>query len=242
MAEGAHATGEVLRPAEAAGRTVAGRLRKDAALWSLPKPEPPGQRKPSPTHGKQGISLAERAGQRGGRSSGLFESYGARSAKKYKSFLATSHPAGGVIPVVLVDDQASWRASFCADSSASVADIPALVADRSGLAITFRECEQVVGVGQPQVRSTAANVGASHICLRTYTHTDRGVSMEPAVGESGGPLGVAVGRCGAATTPCRRTPGVATKIAGRGNPSGPASRDDRAEIRAAADRPLKPAA
>jgi hypothetical protein len=38
--------------------------------------------------------------------------------------------------------------------------------------ITFRECKQVVGAGQQQVRFIWANVGAFHICLGTFTMTE----------------------------------------------------------------------
>ena len=67
--------------------------------------------------------------------------------KKYKTFLATWRPAGGAIRVVLVDEPTGWRAYFCTDTSASVADILGMVADRFSLEITFRECKQVVGAG-----------------------------------------------------------------------------------------------
>jgi hypothetical protein len=92
--------------------------------------------------------------------------------KKYKTFLATWRPAGGAIRVVLVDEPTGWRAYFCTDTSASVADILGVVADRFSLEITFRECKQVVGAGQQQVRFVGANVGAFHVCLWTYTMTE----------------------------------------------------------------------
>jgi len=49
-------------------------------------------------------------------------------------------------------------------------------ADRHGdcfsLEITFRDCKEVVGAGQQQVRFVWANVGAFHICLWTFTMTE----------------------------------------------------------------------
>ena len=51
------------KAAKAAGFTVVSRLRKDAALYSLPVPKPAGQRGPQATYGKERISLAKRAGQ-----------------------------------------------------------------------------------------------------------------------------------------------------------------------------------
>jgi hypothetical protein len=74
--------------------------------------------------------------------------------------------------VVLVDESKGWRAFFCTDISANVADILGMVADRFSLEITFRECKKVVGAGQQQVRFIWANIGAFHICLWTFTMTE----------------------------------------------------------------------
>ncbi len=172
VADGAYANKEVLKPAQALGMTVVSRLRKDAALWSLPEPKPPGRRGPAPTYGRIVIDLAKRAGQRRGWSTGTFELYGVEAIKRYKTFLATWKPAGGVIRVVLVDEPTGWRAYFCTDTSASIADILGVVADRFSLEITFREVKQVVGAGQQQVRFLWANVGAFHLCLWTFTMTE----------------------------------------------------------------------
>jgi hypothetical protein len=78
--------------------------------------------------------------------------YGERVTKRYKTFLATWHPAGGPIRVVLVDEPTGWRAFFCTDQSASVADILTTTANRFSLEITFRDCKEIVGAGQQQVR------------------------------------------------------------------------------------------
>jgi hypothetical protein len=101
-----------------------------------------------------------------------FTLYGERVTKRYKAFLATWRLAGGVIRVVLVDEPAGWRAYFRTDPSASVSDILTIVADRFVLEITFRDCKQVVGAGQQQVRFLWTNVGAFHICLWTFTLTE----------------------------------------------------------------------
>ncbi len=156
----------------------------------MPEPKPPGRRGPAPTYGKDVIDLAKRAGQRRGWSTGTFELYGAEAVKRYKTFLATWRPAGGVIRVVLVDEPTGWRAYFCTDPSASVADILGLVADRFSLEITFREVKQVVGAGQQQVRFLWANIGAFHICLWTFTLTEAwawGRKDEELVDRSGSP-------------------------------------------------------
>ena len=118
------------------------------------------------------IDLAKRAGHRRGWSTGTFDLYGVEAVKQYKTFLATWKPAGGLIRVVLVDEPTGWRAYFCTDASASVADILGLVADRFALEITFREVKQVVGAGQQQVRFLWSNTGAFPLCLWTYTMTE----------------------------------------------------------------------
>ncbi|XQW25204.1 hypothetical protein ACOYYX_00625 [Singulisphaera sp. PoT] len=152
--------------------TVVSRLRRDAALRTLPGPKPPGRRGPAPTYGPDAIDLAKRAGQRRGWSTGTFELYGEDVVKRYKTFTATWRPAGGAIRVVLVDEPKGWRAYFCTDTRASVAEILGMVADRFSLEIAFRDCKQVVGAGQQQVRLIRANVGSFHICLWTFTLTE----------------------------------------------------------------------
>jgi hypothetical protein len=172
VADGAYAKADFLKPAAALGMTVVSRLRKDAALRTLPGPRPAGQRGRPRTYGPDVIDLAKRAGQRRGWSTETFTLYGVATTKKYKTFLATWRPAGGAIRVVLVDEPTGWRAYFCTDTSASVADILTTVADRFSLEITFRECKQVIGAGQQQVRFLWANVGAFHVCLWTFTMTE----------------------------------------------------------------------
>jgi hypothetical protein len=154
VADGAYAKKEFLKPTIGLGMTVVSRLRCDAALWSLPPVIPPEQKGPGRprVYGTERISLAKRGGQRRGWTTEAFTLYGERVTKRYKTFLATWKPAGGVIRVVLEDEPTGWRAYFCTDPSASVADILTTVADRFALEITFRDCKEVVGAGQQQVR------------------------------------------------------------------------------------------
>jgi DDE superfamily endonuclease len=182
VADGAYAKKEFLKPAIALGMTVVSRLRCDASLWSLPPVIPPGQKGPGRPriYGKERISLAKRAGQRRGWTTEALTLYGERVTKRYKTFLATWRPAGGVIRVVLVDEPAGWRAYFCTEASATVAEILTTVADRFSLEITFRDCKQVVGAGQQQVRFIGANVGAFHVCLWTFTLTEAWAWTRPA--------------------------------------------------------------
>jgi hypothetical protein len=102
----------------------------------------------------------------------ILELYGKPVKKRYKTFLATWRPAGGLIRVVLVDEPKGWVAFFCTDPDASAAEILATVADRFALETTFRDCKEIVGAGQQQVRFVWANIGAFHICLWTFTMTE----------------------------------------------------------------------
>jgi hypothetical protein len=102
----------------------------------------------------------------------VFDLYGAKQVKRYKTFLATWRPAGGLIRVVLVEEPSGWVAFFCTDVTASVAAILEAVADRFSLEAAFRDCKGIVGVGQQQVRFVWASVGAFHLGLWTYTLTE----------------------------------------------------------------------
>ena len=172
VADGAYAKKPFLAAMTDLGVTVVSRLRKDAALCDVPPPKRPGQRGRPRVYGENAIRLARRAGQRRGWSTGTFDLYGESVTKRYKTFRATWRPAGGEIRVVLVDGPHGWRAYFCTDPTARVADILGLVADRFSLEITFREVKEVVGAGQQQTRFHGANVGAFHVCLWTFTATE----------------------------------------------------------------------
>jgi hypothetical protein len=63
-------------------------------------------------------------------------------------------------------------AFFCTDVNASAAEILSTVADRFALEIAFRDCKEIVGAGQQQVRFVWANIGAFHVCLWTFTMTE----------------------------------------------------------------------
>jgi hypothetical protein len=169
VADGAYAKAALLKPLRAAGVTVVSRLRKDAALCSLPGPKRPGQRGRPRVYGARRLDLAKRAGQRRGWQTGTFDLYGKETRKSCKTFLATWRPAGGIIRVVLVQERRGWVAFFATDPAAGVADILVAVAQRFGLETAFRDCKQEVGAGEQQVRKLAASVGCFHICLWAYT-------------------------------------------------------------------------
>jgi hypothetical protein len=172
VADGAYAKAAFLKPAMAMGITVVSRLRKDAALRAVPGPRPSGRRGRPRIYGEHTIDLAKRGGQRRGWTAESFKLYGETTTKRYKTFLATWRPAGGLIRVVLVDEEDGWRAYFCTDPNATVADVLTTVADRFSLETAFRDVKEVVGAGRQQVRFVWANVGAFHICLWTFTMTE----------------------------------------------------------------------
>ncbi len=172
VADGAYAKRVFLKAAKAAQVIVVSRLRKDAALWSLPKPPrrgAPKRRGKPPIYGKQKLSLAKRAAHRLGWQTITVVQYGQKLTKTYKTFLATYKPAGGRIRVVLVKESKGWVAFFCTDPEATVAAILEAVADRGALEQDFHDLKEVHGVGQPQVRNYWANVAVFHLGLWLHT-------------------------------------------------------------------------
>jgi hypothetical protein len=172
VVDGAYARGPFLKPAIRLGVTVVRRLRKDAALRGVPGPRRAGQRGRPRVYGEARISLAKRAGQRRGWATGTFELYGKPVVKRSKTFVATWRPSGGPIRVVLVDEPRGWVAYFGTDPDASVADVLTAVAERFSLEGAFKDCKEVVGAGQQQVRFVWASAGAFHLCLWTFTLTE----------------------------------------------------------------------
>jgi len=172
VADGAFAKRPFLRSALAAGVVVVSRLRKDAALRSVPVPPRPGQPKkrgPKPKYGKQAISLAKRAGHRQGWQTVECVQYGKTVTKTYKTFLATYPPAGGLIRVVLVREDDGWEAFFCTDPEATVPQILEAFADRAAIEQDFHDLKEVHGAGQQQVRHYWANIAVYHLNLWLHT-------------------------------------------------------------------------
>lgn len=171
VADGAYAKRPFLKRALALGVVVVSRLRKDAALWSVPETIPPDQRKrgrPS-KYGKDRISLAKRAGHRAGWQTGDFVLYGKTVRKKYKTFVATYKPAGGAIRVVLVKEPHGWFPYFCTKVDASVQEILEAVADRAAIEQDFHDLKEVHGAGQQQLRNYWANIAAYHLTMWWHT-------------------------------------------------------------------------
>jgi hypothetical protein len=170
VVDGAYVKAPFLKRARKAGATVVGRLRHDAALWSVPEPTRPGRRGRPRKYGKERLSLARRAAHRRGWQHGTFRLYGAERAVCYKTFLATYKPAGGLVRVVLTrEDDGAWRAYLCTDADAGVADILEAVADRAAVEQNFHDVKEVHGAGQQQLRNYWANLGAFNLVLWLHT-------------------------------------------------------------------------
>jgi len=169
--DGAYAKRPFLKRALKAGAIVVSRLRKDAALRSVPVKLRPGQRRRGKPriYGKERLSLAKRAGHARGWMWGTFMLYGTEVRTRYKTFLATYKPAGGLIRVVLTRDDNGWRAYFCTNPEATVAEILEAVADRAAIEQNFHDLKEVHGVGQQQLRNYWSNIGAYHLTLWLHT-------------------------------------------------------------------------
>lgn len=149
---------------------VFSRLRRDAALWSLPESAPPGTRGARRKYGKKRVSLAKRAAARGGWQEIECVLYGQAVVKRCKTFLATSRMVGGVIRVVLgKNEDGSWDAFFCTDPAATAMEILERFSDRSSIEQVFHDVKEVEGAGQQQVRNIWCNVGAFNLNLWVNT-------------------------------------------------------------------------
>jgi hypothetical protein len=172
VVDGGYTKKPFLKPAAAAGATVIGRLRKDAALYDLPPPLRRGQRRGRGRprkYGKNRISLAKRAGQKRGWQTIACTVYGRTTTKTCKTFLATYRPAGGAIRVVIVKEEHDWFPFFSTDSNASVVEIVEAFADRATIEQDFHDVKEVWGAGQQQVRNIWTNVAVYHLNLWMHT-------------------------------------------------------------------------
>src|SRR3954454_10946709 len=145
VVDGGYAKGPFLKAARQGGWVVCGRLRKDAALWSVPESKPAGRRGPQATYGKQRRSLAKRAGHQQGWQQVTCVQYGERVTKTIKTFVATWRPAGGQIRVVLVKEDDGWVAYFCTKPEATAQEVLEAAADRGAIEQTFKDVKEVWG-------------------------------------------------------------------------------------------------
>jgi len=171
VADGAYARRPFIKGVKEHGFTLISRLRKDAALYSLPEPVKAGQtRRGRPrTYGEQRLSLAKRAGQKGGWQTVECEQYGEKVTKTIKTFLATYRPAGGVIRVVIVKEQEDWLPYFSLDPEVSAREILEAMADRNAQEQMNKDVKEVWGAGQQQVRNVHSSAGCFNLNLWTYS-------------------------------------------------------------------------
>jgi DDE superfamily endonuclease len=173
VVDGAYAKRPFLRAAAAAGVAVISRLRRDAALRTLPQAPRGGRRRGRPrVYGAERISLAKRAGQKRGWQVVQAHQYGQVRDKRIKTFEATWRPAAGRIRVVLVREEHGWLALFSTDPTLTAEQILAAAADRFSIEQDFHDLKEVEGLGQQQLRDIWANVGAFHVSAWVHTLTE----------------------------------------------------------------------
>jgi hypothetical protein len=172
VVDGAFANRPFLKPLLQEGATVVSRLRRNAALRSVPPPLPPGQKRGPGRplkYGKNRLSLAKRAGQPRGWQQVECVLYGEKVTKTVKTFLATYAPVGGLIRVVIVREDKDCQFFFCTDPEASVAEILEVFADRAAIEQDFHDVKEIWGSGQQQVRNLWSNIGAFNLNLWMHT-------------------------------------------------------------------------
>jgi hypothetical protein len=172
VVDGGYVKAPFLKRALRAGVTVVGRLRKDAALRDLPRKLRRGRRRGRgrpPKYGKNRISLAKRAAHREGWETGKCTVYGKTVTKHYKTFLATYRPVGGLIRVVVVQEDHDWFPFFSSDPNATAVEIIESFSDRATIEQDFHDVKEVWGAGQQQVRNIWTNVAVYHLNLWIHT-------------------------------------------------------------------------
>lgn len=170
VVDGFYAKRPFLKAAAAAGVTVVSRLRRDAALRTVPASPHGGRRRGRPRlYGPGRINLAKRAGHKRGWQTVSARQYGEVRVKRIKTFLATWPPAGGCIRVVIVQEKHGWLALFSMAPSMTAEEILSMAADRFSIEQAFHDLKEVEGLGQQQLRNIWANVAAFHI--NAWVHT-----------------------------------------------------------------------
>jgi hypothetical protein len=182
VADGFYAKRPVFKAARTLGVVLVGRLRKDAALWTLPRPlkegQSRGQGRPR-KYGTERTSLAKRAGSPRGWSWAECIQYGQQVRKQVKTFLATYPPAYGTLRVVIVRESTGPQFFFCTDPEVGAEQILEVFADRAAIEQVFHDVKEVEGAGQQHVRHLWANIGAWHLNLWVHTLVERWAWNQP---------------------------------------------------------------
>jgi hypothetical protein len=160
---------------------IFGRLRRDAALYTVPKPVPKGKRGPGRprTYGPKRIHLGKRAGQKRGWQQVKCRQYGKEVIKKIKTFEATYKPARGCIRVVLVKEAHGWLPYFSTDPGLPATTILENIADRGTLEQDHHDLKEVEGTGQQQLRNIWSNIGAFHLTMWAHCLTELWAWWQP---------------------------------------------------------------
>jgi len=167
--DGAYACRPLMKRLLQQSVVVVSRLRKDAALHTVPPPRGPGQRGATRKYGREKISLAKRAAHRQQWENVEVTVYGKTVTKKCKTFLATWRVVGGIIRVVIVREEKGWESFFCTNPDASVREILEAYADRSPIEQVFHDVKEIWGSGQQQVRNVWCNIACFNLNLWMYT-------------------------------------------------------------------------
>jgi hypothetical protein len=169
VADGAYAKRPFLKPLRRMGVTVVSRLRKDAALRTLPT-QPKNRRRGRPRkYGTKRIHLKRRAAHPWGWQQVECGVYGQRITKTIKTFLATYRPTDGAIRVVIVKEPQGYEFFFCTDPEATPCEIIEAFADRAAIEQDFHDVKEVWGAGQQQVRNIWTNVAVFNLNLWVHT-------------------------------------------------------------------------
>ena len=169
VADGAYAKRRFLKPLRAAGITVVSRLRKDAALRTVPQTPKTKRRGRPRKYGSKRIHLARRAAHPLGWQPIECVVYGQPVIKTIKTFLASYPPADGLIRVVIVKEDHGCQFFFGTDPEATPRAIVEAFADRAAIEQDFHDVKEVWGAGQQQVRNIWTNVAVFNLNLWVQT-------------------------------------------------------------------------
>jgi len=158
--DGAYAKRPLLRPLRKLGIPVVSRLRKDAALRTVPPQSRQRQRGRPRTYGRERIHLQRRAAHRSGWQPVPCFVYGQLVTKTIKTFLATWRPAGGVIRVVIVKEDQGCAFFFSTQADATPREIVEAFGDRAAIEQDFHMSRKF---GAPD-NSKSATIGRTWPC------------------------------------------------------------------------------
>ena len=183
VTDGAYAKRPFLKVArQQPGVVIISRLRRDAALYTVPKPVPAGKKRGRgrpPIYGKQRISLAKRAAQKRGWQQVTCRQYGKEVVKKIKTFEATYEPAGGRIRVVLVQEPGRLAALFQHRPGHARHHHLGAKGRPWDVGEDYHDLKEIEGTGQQQLRNIWANIGAFHLTMWAFCLTELWAWFQP---------------------------------------------------------------